>query len=183
MRRCRRNEARPDLCLWGAILGQTNRTLIAQAMTGVAQAAADMILMAFDLEIVADGVEEGRPTFVNILKYVRMGASSNFGNMLWMAAEGSASTLARGFVIERALGGHGAAVHADRRLARVPVATFGGLRRPGFAGRNLSGLRGAREAGGGQAILPPSRLLKRSDPQDDFRGYHHLPGILAGGAS
>ena len=53
---------------------------------GVAQAAADMILMASDLEVVADGVEEGRRTFVNILKYVRMGASSNFGNMLSMAA-------------------------------------------------------------------------------------------------
>ncbi len=53
--------------------------------TGVAQAAADMILLASDLEVVADGVEEGRRTFVNILKYVRMGASSNFGNMLSMA--------------------------------------------------------------------------------------------------
>jgi len=53
--------------------------------TGVAQAAADMILLAPDLAVVADGVEEGRRTFANILKYVRMGASSNFGNMLSMA--------------------------------------------------------------------------------------------------
>lgn len=53
--------------------------------SGVAQAAADMILLASDLEVVADGVEEGRRTFANILKYVRMGASSNFGNMLSMA--------------------------------------------------------------------------------------------------
>lgn len=53
--------------------------------TGVAQAAADMILLAPDLEVVADGVEQGRRTFANILKYVRMGASSNFGNMLSMA--------------------------------------------------------------------------------------------------
>lgn len=53
--------------------------------TGVAQAAADMILLASDLEVVADGVAEGRRTFANILKYVRMGASSNFGNMLSMA--------------------------------------------------------------------------------------------------
>ena len=44
-----------------------------------------MILLASDLEVVADGVEEGRRTFANILKYVRMGASSNFGNMLSMA--------------------------------------------------------------------------------------------------
>ncbi len=54
--------------------------------TGVARAAADMILLDVDLAVVADGVEEGRRTFANILKYVRMGASSNFGNMLSMAA-------------------------------------------------------------------------------------------------
>ncbi len=54
--------------------------------TGVARAAADMILLDSDLAVVADGVEEGRRTFANILKYIRMGASSNFGNMLSMAA-------------------------------------------------------------------------------------------------
>ena len=54
--------------------------------TGVARAAADMILLDADLAVVADGVDEGRRTFVNILKYIRMGASSNFGNMLSMAA-------------------------------------------------------------------------------------------------
>ena len=53
--------------------------------TGVAQAAADIILLDSDLGVVANGVEEGRRTFANILKYVRMGASSNFGNMLSMA--------------------------------------------------------------------------------------------------
>lgn len=53
--------------------------------TGVARAAADMILLAPDLNVVADGVEEGRRTFANVLKYVRMGSSSNFGNMLSMA--------------------------------------------------------------------------------------------------
>jgi len=60
--------------------------LSVEGATGVAQAAADIILLAPDLEVVADGVEEGRRTFANILKYVRMGASSNFGNMLSMAA-------------------------------------------------------------------------------------------------
>ena len=59
--------------------------LSVEGATGVAQAAADMILLASDLEVVADGVEEGRRTFANILKYVRMGASSDFGNMLSMA--------------------------------------------------------------------------------------------------
>ena len=54
--------------------------------TGVAREAADMILLESDLDVVGDGVAEGRRTFANILKYVRMGASSNFGNMLSMAA-------------------------------------------------------------------------------------------------
>lgn len=59
--------------------------LSVEGASGAAQAVADMILLASDLEVVADGVEEGWRTFVNILKYVRMGASSNFGNMLSMA--------------------------------------------------------------------------------------------------
>jgi len=53
--------------------------------TEVARAAADMILLAPDLSVLAAGVSEGRRTFGNILKYVRMGTSSNFGNMLSMA--------------------------------------------------------------------------------------------------
>ncbi|MEI6159180.1 MAG: magnesium-translocating P-type ATPase [Roseococcus sp.] len=52
----------------------------------VAQAAADMILLEQDLGVVADGVAEGRRTDANITKYIRMGTSSNFGNMLSMAA-------------------------------------------------------------------------------------------------
>ncbi len=66
-------------------LAQADIGLSVDGATGVAQAAADVILLASDLEVVADGVEEGRRTFANILKYVRMGASSNFGNMLSMA--------------------------------------------------------------------------------------------------
>ena len=53
--------------------------------TEVARAAADMILLAQDLSVLEVGVREGRRTFANILKYVRMGTSSNFGNMLSMA--------------------------------------------------------------------------------------------------
>jgi len=66
-------------------LAQADVGLSVEGATGVAQAAADMILLASDLEVVADGVAEGRRTFANILKYIRMGASSNFGNMLSMA--------------------------------------------------------------------------------------------------
>uniref|UniRef100_B0T0M1 Magnesium-transporting ATPase, P-type 1 n=1 Tax=Caulobacter sp. (strain K31) TaxID=366602 RepID=B0T0M1_CAUSK len=53
--------------------------------TDVAREAADMILLAPDLGVLADGVVEGRRTYANIMKYVRMGTSSNFGNMLTMA--------------------------------------------------------------------------------------------------
>ena len=59
--------------------------LSVEGATEVARAAADMILLAADLSVLADGVREGRRTLANILKYVRMGASSNFGNMLSMA--------------------------------------------------------------------------------------------------
>ncbi len=51
----------------------------------VAKAAADMILLRPDLRILQDAVMEGRRTFGNILKYILMGTSSNFGNMFSMA--------------------------------------------------------------------------------------------------
>lgn len=47
----------------------------------VAKEAADIILLEKSLTVVSDGMMEGRKVFCNILKYVRMGASSNFGNM------------------------------------------------------------------------------------------------------
>ena len=52
----------------------------------VAKAAADMILLRPDLRVLQDAVLEGRRTFGNILKYILMGTSSNFGNMFSMAA-------------------------------------------------------------------------------------------------
>jgi Mg2+-importing ATPase len=59
--------------------------LAVDGATDVARAAADMILLASDLGVVADGVAEGRRTYANIMKYLRMGTSSNFGNMVSMA--------------------------------------------------------------------------------------------------
>ena len=53
--------------------------------TDVAREAADMVLLAPDLNVLADGVAEGRRTYANIMKYIRMSTSSNFGNMLTMA--------------------------------------------------------------------------------------------------
>jgi Mg2+-importing ATPase len=54
----------------------------------VAKDAADIVLLAKDLDILADGVVEGRRIFSNTIKYVLMGTSSNFGNM-FSAAGGS----------------------------------------------------------------------------------------------
>jgi len=51
----------------------------------VAKAAADIILLEKSLAAVHRGVVEGRRSFGNITKYVVMGTSSNFGNMLSMA--------------------------------------------------------------------------------------------------
>jgi P-type Mg2+ transporter len=51
----------------------------------VAKAAADIILLAKSLSAIHVGVLEGRRSFGNISKYVLMGTSSNFGNMLSMA--------------------------------------------------------------------------------------------------
>lgn len=48
----------------------------------IAKESADLILLEKDLMVLEGGVIEGRKVFSNILKYVRMGASSNFGNML-----------------------------------------------------------------------------------------------------
>ncbi len=47
----------------------------------IAKEAADLILLEKSLMVVVDGVREGRKVFANILKYIRMGASSSFGNM------------------------------------------------------------------------------------------------------
>ena len=47
----------------------------------VAKESADIILLEKSLMVLEEGVLEGRKVFSNVLKYIRMGASSNFGNM------------------------------------------------------------------------------------------------------
>ncbi len=47
----------------------------------VAKEAADIILLEKSLLVLEEGIIEGRRIFANIIKYIRMGASSNFGNM------------------------------------------------------------------------------------------------------
>lgn len=48
----------------------------------VAKDAAQLVLLRKDLGVIAIGIEEGRRTFVNTLKYILMGTGSNFGEML-----------------------------------------------------------------------------------------------------
>ena len=52
----------------------------------VAKDAAKIILLEKDLAVLNDGIVEGRRCFANIMKYIVMGTSSNFGNMFSMAA-------------------------------------------------------------------------------------------------
>lgn len=47
----------------------------------IAKESADIILLEKSLLVLDDGVMEGRKVFGNVVKYIRMGASSNFGNM------------------------------------------------------------------------------------------------------
>ncbi|WP_062537850.1 magnesium-translocating P-type ATPase [Mizugakiibacter sediminis] len=48
----------------------------------IAKASADIILLEKSLIVLEEGVQEGRKVFGNIIKYIKMTASSNFGNML-----------------------------------------------------------------------------------------------------
>ncbi len=50
----------------------------------IAKESADIILLQKNLMVLRDGVLEGRRVFGNIFKYIKMGASSNFGNMFSM---------------------------------------------------------------------------------------------------
>jgi len=56
-----------------------------ESAVDVAKEAADIVLMAKDLNVLIEGVKEGRITFANTLKYIFMATSANFGNMFSMA--------------------------------------------------------------------------------------------------
>ncbi|MDT5130074.1 MAG: P-type Mg2+ transporter, partial [Mycobacterium sp.] len=60
--------------------------IAADTATDVAKHAADLILLDKDLAVVAHGVVEGRRTLANTMKYVKITASSNFGNVLSVLA-------------------------------------------------------------------------------------------------
>jgi P-type Mg2+ transporter len=52
----------------------------------VAREAADFVLLDRDLDVIRRGIEVGRTTFANTLKYILMTTSANLGNMVSMAA-------------------------------------------------------------------------------------------------
>jgi Mg2+-importing ATPase len=56
-----------------------------ESAVDVAKEAADIVLLERDLGVLVQGVQEGRSTFANTLKYVFMATSANFGNMFSMA--------------------------------------------------------------------------------------------------
>jgi Mg2+-importing ATPase len=60
--------------------------LTAHGAADLARESADVILLDKDLTVLAAGVEEGRRTFVNSLKYIRAATSANFGNVLSVTA-------------------------------------------------------------------------------------------------
>jgi Mg2+-importing ATPase len=51
----------------------------------IARESADIVLLRPDLDVLRQGVEDGRKTFANTLKYIAITTSANFGNMMSMA--------------------------------------------------------------------------------------------------
>jgi Mg2+-importing ATPase len=56
-----------------------------ESAVDVARESADIVLLSRDLDVLRRGVEDGRRTFANTLKYISITTSANFGNMISMA--------------------------------------------------------------------------------------------------
>ncbi len=65
----------------GAALKAADVGISVDSAVDIAKESADLILLEKSLLVLDDGVMEGRKVFGNVVKYIRMGASSNFGNM------------------------------------------------------------------------------------------------------
>ena len=65
-------------------LGKADVGISVDTAVDIAKESADIILLEKDLMVLEHGVVEGRKIFGNIIKYIKMTASSNFGNMLSM---------------------------------------------------------------------------------------------------
>lgn len=69
-----------------AALRQSDIGISVDSAVDIAKESADIILLEKNLMVLEDGVLEGRRTFGNITKYIKMTASSNFGNMFSVMA-------------------------------------------------------------------------------------------------
>jgi Mg2+-importing ATPase len=64
-----------------AAMREADVAISVDSAVDIAKESADIILLEKDLKVLGEGVIEGRKTFGNIIKYIKMTASSNFGNM------------------------------------------------------------------------------------------------------
>ena len=69
-----------------AAIGEADVGISVDTAVDIAKESADVILLEKDLMVLERGVIEGRKTFANIIKYIKMTASSNFGNMFSVLA-------------------------------------------------------------------------------------------------
>lgn len=67
-------------------LRQADVGISVDSAVDIAKETADIILLEKDLMVLEEGVIEGRRTFGNIIKYIKMAASGNFGNMISVIA-------------------------------------------------------------------------------------------------
>ena len=67
-------------------LRQADVGISVDSAVDIAKETADIILLKKDLMVLEEGVIEGRRTFGNIIKYIKMAASGNFGNMISVIA-------------------------------------------------------------------------------------------------
>jgi Mg2+-importing ATPase len=67
-------------------LRQSDIGISVDTAVDIAKESADIILLEKDLMVLEEGVIEGRKIFGNIMKYIKMTASSNFGNMFSVLA-------------------------------------------------------------------------------------------------
>lgn len=80
------------LALWGmaindaAAMKSADIGISVDTAVDVAKESADIILLEKDLMVLEQGIIEGRKTYANMMKYIKMTASSNFGNMFSVLA-------------------------------------------------------------------------------------------------
>jgi len=66
-------------------LRAANVGIAVDSASDVAREAADIVLLEKSLRVIIDGIEEGRKTFLNVMKYIRYKLASNFGNCYTLA--------------------------------------------------------------------------------------------------